>query len=59
MPETQNRPGQTSVTFLLSNERNADLAAIMQQERRDRSFVIREAIDEYIARRKPADAATD
>lgn len=51
MPDNHNRRGSTSVTLMVSNDQNAALEAVARQERRTRSFIVREAIDEYLARR--------
>ncbi len=52
MPANSGRPGQVSVTFLATTEQNAALMAIKAQRHRDRSYLIREAIDQYLERQR-------
>lgn len=51
------QPGMVSVTFACATDQNAALAAISSRTERSRSYLIRQAIDEYIARhqQEPAD----
>jgi predicted transcriptional regulator len=50
MTTSPGRPGLVSITFMAPNKQNAALAAIGAQRDRKRSYLIREAIDEYIER---------
>jgi predicted transcriptional regulator len=59
MPTNSGRPGQVSVTFMATTEQNAALAAIKARRRRDRSFLIREAIDQYLERQRQQNATDE
>jgi predicted transcriptional regulator len=57
MPTDNETPGKTSVTFVATTAQNAALAAIGARTDRKRSYLIREAIDEYIERHRQTETA--